>query len=100
MRRRRWATGALEQGPDRRAGLVGEVWTAERKGDVGPEQADLVAAVVGGPLVLQGVEVLPLHQRRHAVGELDFPTGAALLGLQDLEDVRLQDVAARDEQVG
>ena len=36
----------------------------------------------------------------HRVGELDLAAGAALLGGEDVEDFRLQDVASGDVQVG
>ena len=48
---------------------------------------------------LHAVELLRFRQPDHGVGELDLAAGAALLGFQNLEDLRLQDVAPGDRQV-
>ena len=48
---------------------------------------------------LDAVEGLGPGQADHGVGELDLAAGAALLGFQDLEDFRLQDVAPGDREI-
>src|SRR4029079_16280671 len=65
-------------------------------GDVGAEEAGLGAAIMALALELDAVEFLRLGEADHGVGELDLAAGAALLGLQDLEDLRLENVAAGD----
>src|SRR6478672_9462238 len=67
-----------------------DVVAIERVGDVGGEESDLRAAVVGAPVELVAVERRGLHQRDHRVGELDLAAGALLLMLQDAENFRLQ----------
>src|SRR3954464_1666328 len=69
-------------------------------GDVGAEEAGLGAAIMALALELDAVEALRSGEADHGIGELDLSAGAALLGLQDLEDLRLQDVAAGDREVG
>ena len=72
----------------------------EREGDVGDEEAELGAAIVGAAVEAAAVERLRLGQRHHGVGELDLVAGAALLAGEQVENLRLQDVAAADIEVG
>ena len=76
-----------------------DVGARQRVGDVGGEEADLGAAVEALAFEFQAVERLLLGKLDHRVGELDFAAGAALLRRQDVEDLRLQDVAAGDDEV-
>ena len=89
-----------EQLLQRRPECRRDVVARERIGDVGGEEADLRAAVEAAAFELQAVERLLLGEPDHRVGELDLAAGAALLGRQDVEDLRLQDVAAGDDEVG
>src|SRR5690606_9941450 len=90
---------ASEQGRDRGPRLLAEIGALQGESDIGAQQADLVAAVIGLAVVFHGGEGLVLHQPGHAVSQLDLAARAPLGLLQDVEDLRLQDVAARDRQV-
>src|SRR5690606_22187865 len=78
---------------------AGEVRSCERKRHIGLDKTFRRAAVEGAAAVVVAVEALLLLKLQHAVGELDLVAGAPFLVLQDREDLRLQDVAAVDEQV-
>src|SRR3954452_687033 len=69
-------------------------------GDVGAQEARLRAAIVPLALELHAVEFLRLGKADHRVGELDLAAGAALLGFENLENLRLQDVAPGDREIG
>ena len=73
----------------------------EREGDIGAQQADLVAAVVGGPVVVEGVEGLRSASgaAMASVSWISPPAPASWLA-STAKISRLQDVAAGDEQVG
>ena len=79
-----------------RAELRRDVGARERVGDIGGEEADLGAAVEAAAFELQAVERLRARERDHGVGELDLAAGAGCLLFQNVEDLRLQDVAAGD----
>src|SRR5262245_60477917 len=81
------------------AQAVAQIGAGHAEGDVGAEEAGLRAAVVALAFELDAVEFLRLRKPDHGVGELDLAAGAALLCLQDLEDLRLQDVAAGDREI-
>src|SRR5579862_7960137 len=61
----------------------------QRIGHIGGEEADLRAAVETAAFEFQAVERLRPRQLDHGVGELDFAAGAALLGAEQIEDLRL-----------
>src|SRR4051794_14525030 len=82
-----------------RAQTVAQIGARHAVGDVGAQEAGLGAAIVPLALELDAIEFLRLRQSDHGVGELDLAAGAALLGLENLEDFRLQDVPAGDRQV-
>src|SRR5690349_24417034 len=82
-----------------RAEAVAQFGTRQAKGDVGAQEARLRAAIMALALEFDAVEFLRLRQTDHGVGELDLTAGSTLLRLQDLEDFRLQDVAAGDREV-
>src|ERR1700726_5250493 len=82
-----------------RAQVVTQISARHAEGDVGAEEAGLGAAIVALAFELDAVETLGFCQPNHRIGELDLAAGAALLGFQDLEDFRLQDVASGDRQV-
>src|SRR2546423_1789424 len=83
-----------------RAQAVAQVVTRHAEGDVGAEKAGLGAAIMPLALELDAVEALRPGEADHGVGKLDFAAGAVLLGFQYLEDLRLQDIAPGDRQVG
>src|SRR5262245_37789849 len=89
------AQQALELGPHRGR----DVAALERIGDVGREKAHLRSAIEAPAVELQAVERLRPGELDHGVGELNLAAGAALLGREDVEDLRLQEVAAGDDQV-
>src|SRR5438132_1505178 len=80
-----------------RAKLRRNVLAGERIGHIGGEEADLRAAVEALAGELEAAEALRLGEPDHRVGELDLVAGAARLVGQDVEDLRLQDVAAGDD---
>src|SRR6266545_2402649 len=100
-RERRGAPGLLvpEQALRLFAEFRRDVGAGEGVGDVGGEEADLGAAVVALAVELQAVERLALGERDHRVGELDLAAGAARLRRQEVEDLRLQDIAAGDDEI-
>src|SRR5215475_4674531 len=77
-----------------------EIGARERVGEVGGEEADLGAAVKALAVELEPVERLRLGEFDHGVGELDLAAGAAALLGENAKDLRLQDVAAGDDQIG
>ena len=83
-----------------RAQAVAQIGARHAVGDIGAQEAGLRAAIVPLAFELDAVEFLRLRQPDHGVGELDLAAGAALLGLENLEDFRLQDVAPGDREVG
>src|SRR5258705_9330692 len=76
-----------------------EVVPVQSIGHIGREESDLRPAVVTLARELQSVEGLCLRQPDHRVGELDLVAGAARLRREDVEDLRLQDVASGDDEV-
>src|ERR1700683_760454 len=66
----------------------------QRVGDVSRKKSDLRAAVEAAAGEFQTVEGLRPRQLNHGVGELNFTAGAAVLLLQKIEDLRLQNIAA------
>src|SRR5258708_31302786 len=75
------------------AKTVAQIGARHGEGDVGAEETRLGAAIMPLALELDAVEGLRFRQADHRIGELDLAAGAALLRLQDFEDLRLQDVA-------
>src|SRR5207245_1314520 len=82
------------------AELGSEVCARKRVSKVSGEETDLGAAVEALAIELQPVERLRLGELDHGVGELDLAASAAVLPGEDAEDLRLQDVAAGDDQIG
>src|ERR1700749_4213783 len=78
------------------AEAVAQIGAGHAVGDVGAQEAGLGAAIVALALEFDAVEFLRFRQADHRVGELNLAAGAALLGLQYLENLRLQDVAPGD----
>src|SRR6266404_5256604 len=76
-----------------RAQAVAQVGARHAEGDVGAQEARLRAAIVPLAFEFDAVKTLRFGKADHRVGELDLAAGAALLGLENLEDLRLQDVA-------
>ena len=52
------------------------------------------------PFVFNANEGLLLHQDLHRIGELDFSARSTRLIGQQREDFRLQNIAARNDEVG
>src|ERR1700683_868808 len=71
-----------------------DVGPRQRVGDGSGEKSDLRAAVEAATGEFQTVEGLRPRQLNHGVGELNFTPGAAVLLLQKIEDLRLQNITA------
>src|SRR5258707_12971279 len=82
------------------AQAIAKVVARHGEGDVGAEETGFRTAIVPLALELDAVEALRFRKPDHRIGELDLAAGAPLLGFQDLEDFRLQDVAPGDRQIG
>src|ERR1700684_1675117 len=72
---------------------LAQIRARHAEGDIGAEKAGLGAAIVPLALEFDTEEALRPGQPDHGIGKLDLTAGAALLGFQDPEDFRLQDVA-------
>src|SRR5882672_5795659 len=81
------------------AKAVAQIGARHGEGDVGAQETRLRAAIMPLALEFDAVEALGLRHPYHRIGKLDLAAGAALQGLQDLEDFRLQDVAAGDRKI-
>src|SRR5437868_15392907 len=82
-----------------RAQAVAQIGARHAEGDVGAQEAGFRAAVMPLAFEFHAVELLRFGETDHGIGELDFAAGAALLRLQYLEDLRLEDVAAGDREI-
>src|SRR5579871_2495082 len=76
-----------------------EVGAIEAECDIGGEEAEFRAAIVGDAVEANAVERLLGAQSDHAVGQLDFAPSPLLAAFEDREDFRLQDVAPGDDEV-
>src|ERR1700737_4542002 len=81
-----------------RAQIVAQIGARHAEGDIGAEETGLGAAIVPLALEFDAVEVLGFGEPDHPIGKLDLAAGAALLGFQDFENFRLQNVAPGDRQ--
>src|SRR5579883_1973337 len=93
---------ALEFGenlPDLGAKAGGDVVARQRVGHVGGEKTDLRAAVEAAARELEAVKRLGARQCDHRVGELNLAAGTAVLRRQQVENLRLQNVAAGEDEV-
>src|SRR6266542_3464875 len=79
---------------------VGEI--RPREGDLhgGLEEAELFSRVVSAPLELHGIDRPAPAKRAEAVGELDLPAGVGQGLGEDRKEIRGEDVAADDGEVG
>src|SRR5262245_38178548 len=77
-----------------------DILAGKRISNVGRKEADLRSAIEAAPLELQAVERLPLGELDHGVGDLNLSAGAALLSFENLEDFRLENVTAGDDEIG
>src|SRR5258707_10219490 len=84
----------LDLGTQRR----GDVVALQRVGDIGGEKTDLAAAIEAAAFEFEPVERLLAGEPDHRIGDLDFTPGAAGHVGQKLEDLRLGNVAARDDE--
>src|SRR5262245_45864281 len=55
-----------------------EVLAGQAIGDIGGEEADLVAAIIGLAFEFQAEEAVLRHQLDHRVGQLDLAAGAGV----------------------
>src|SRR5579864_9171794 len=78
---------------------LAHVGARQPEGDVGAQESGLRTAIMPLAFELDAVKTLRPRQSDHGVGELDLAARAALMPLQDLEDLRLQDVAPGDREV-
>src|SRR5215468_348843 len=106
--RTRCETGATTRGrpyasPEQRLDLGtqrrGDVVALKRVSDIGGEKTDLAAAIEAAAFEFEPVERLLAGEPDHRIGDLDFAAGAAGLVGQNVEDLRLENVAARDDEI-
>ncbi len=76
-----------------------DIRAGKSEGNVGEDEAILGATVESLALEVIAGEILLLGELQHAVRQLDLITRTTLLAFQDMENLRLQDVAAVDEEV-
>src|SRR5829696_10539946 len=69
-------------------------------GDIGHEETNLVAAVIGGAAKFQPIKGLLVHELDHGVGDLDLAAGTFALLLDPGKNLGLKNIAARDYQIG
>src|SRR6266436_4284432 len=79
---------------------IGEIRPRERDLHRGLEEAELFSRVVSAPLELDGVDRPAAAKRAEAVGELDLPAGVGHRLGEDRKEIRGEDVAADDSEVG
>ena len=80
--------------------FLGEVGPSQREVHHRFQEPELVPRVVADALHFAGIDRARLEQLAQAVRELDFPRTVALRGRQRREDIRRQDVAADDGEIG
>src|ERR1700761_717373 len=90
----------VEKGLQRGAQLVSHFRALKGEGDVGLQEADLVAAVIALAFEAVAVERLAADQLGHRIGELDLAAGAGDAGIQMIEHLGLEDIAADDREGG
>src|SRR3712207_2044145 len=87
-------------GPELRA----QVFTFARQADNGTQVVTAVAGVIAAALeddaVHRAADLLVLGELLEGVGQLDLAAAAGLGAVQDVEDVRVEDVPADDRVVG
>ena len=72
-----------------------EIGSGQPIGDIGGEEADLVAAIIGRAREFERPEVLLGEQPDHRIGDLDLAARTRRLLLDLGEDLGLKDIAAR-----
>src|SRR5579871_941680 len=77
----------------------GDVVARQSISDIGRQETDLAAAIEAAAFELEPIEWLFAGEPDHRVGDLDLAPGAPALVGQDLENLRLQNIAAGDDQV-
>ena len=77
-----------------------KVAAIERESEVGGQESEPRPAIIGSSVKADAVKRLGSGELDHPVGELDFAPGALLDQLQDREDLRLEDVAPRNDKIG
>src|SRR6266481_8837097 len=82
-----------------RAQVLAQIGARHAEGDIGAEEAGLGAAIVPLALEFDAIEALGFLKPNHRIGELDLAAGAVFQRFQDLEDLRLQNVAPGDRQI-
>src|SRR5882724_2008666 len=82
-----------------RAQVLAQIGARHAEGDIGAEEAGLGAAIVPLALEFDAIEALGFLKPAHRIGKLDLAAGAVFQRFQDLEDLRLQNVAPGDRQI-
>src|SRR3984957_18205633 len=77
-----------------------QVATVERESEVGAEKSQFRAAIVGSSVEPRAMERLRASEVYHGVGQLDFPARALFHPLENLENLRLKNVAPRNDEIG
>src|SRR5689334_13066033 len=77
-----------------------EVLAGKPVGDIGGKETHAIAAIIGLALEFEAEEAVLSHQLDHRVGQLDLAAGAGVLRGDAVEDLRLQDIAAGNDQIG
>src|SRR5262249_17019812 len=77
-----------------------EILAGEAIGDVGGKEAHPVAAIIGLALEFEAEEALLRHQLDHRIGQLDLAAGSRILRGDAIEDLRLQDITAGNDEIG
>src|ERR1700730_14008790 len=91
---------AVEEGPQEGQQLVAQVVPLEGGADVPLEVAGDLAGVVVVAFELEGEDLAVRDRAPDGVGELDLSARPRLSGVERVEDVVGEDVAAEDGEVG
>src|SRR6266536_2624461 len=79
---------------------IGEIRPPERDLHRGLEEAELFSGVVPASLELDGIDRPAAAKRAEAVGELDLPAGVGQRLGEDRKEIRGEEVASDDSEVG
>src|ERR1700722_3023317 len=77
-----------------------KVAAVEREGDIGGEEPEPGAAVKGSPVESRAMKGLDAGELDHAVGQLNLTTRAFFDQFQDLKNLRLENIASRNDEIG
>src|SRR5579872_680150 len=82
------------------AQAIAQFLARHAEGNIGTQETGLRAAIMALAAELKPIEFLSFGKPDHRIRKLDLAAGAVLLGLQDLENLRLEDVATGDREIG